>query len=581
MSVEHRIIGPPGTGKTYMLGRRVAATVRERGPEAIRIASLTRAAAAEIAGRVDLPGENVGTLHALAYRALADGDLQLAETPEGLRAWNDAAKGSPTLQMTVRSTDPTLDDAAGDALVPGTGGDDLRQRYAMLRARCVPRDAWPSVVGEFADRWETWKARADRLDFTDLIDVALRDIPTLPGGPSVFLVDEAQDLSRLEFMLARKWGEACDVFVVVGDPRQNLYSWRGSEADVFESVQLDGARLEVLERSRRVPAAVHGYAVDWLDAQHLGGLGASYLPRYNDPDEPASGVAAGVVRRPRTVDPQGCTWTSPEPLVRELEQQAADGRSCMVLASCGYMLEPLLAVLRKRGVPFHNPYRTKHGGWNPLRGAGRVLSLLRPDRDTWGPGARAWHWADVQRWLEPVKAQGVLERGSKTFLDAKCRPVNRFDLGEPGEAPADLAAIRGLFSDEADYAELASVGLSAGPARALDWYEAHLLEKRAPSLRYPLSVARRHGGEALRHDPLITVGTIHSVKGGEADAVYVFPDLSRSGFEGWLGVRGTDHHDAVARMFYVAFTRARDELVLCEPAGAWAVKFPTPQEAHA
>jgi hypothetical protein len=38
----------------------------------------------------------------------------------------------------------------------------------------------------------------------------------------------------------------------------------------------------------------------------------------------------------------------------------------MVLASCGYMLQPLIAELREHGVLFYNPYRSGFHPWNPL-----------------------------------------------------------------------------------------------------------------------------------------------------------------------------------------------------------------------
>ena len=58
------------------------------------------------------------------------------------------------------------------------------------------------------------------------------------------------------------------------------------------------------------------------------------------------------------------------------------GKTVMFLASCAYMLRPLITMLRKHGIPFHNPYRRSNGFWNPLRigkrasTPGRILSLL-------------------------------------------------------------------------------------------------------------------------------------------------------------------------------------------------------------
>ena len=50
------------------------------------------------------------------------------------------------------------------------------------------------------------------------------------------------------------------------------------------------------------------------------------------------------------------------------------------------------------------------------------------------------------------------------------------------------------------------------------------------------------------------------MKGGEADVVYLFPDISPQSYEGIQ--RGTEGRDAVIRQFYVGMTRAKDKLYL-------------------
>jgi len=74
----------------------------------------------------------------------------------------------------------------------------------------------------------------------------------------------------------------------------------------------------------------------------------------------------------------------------------------------------------------------------------------------------------------------------------------------------------------------------------------------------------KHNTEQLFKKPQLIVGTIHSVKGGEADIVYVIPDLSKPQKKAWHGSR--TEADALRRLFYVAGTRAREELVLCSPS---------------
>src|SRR5207248_7746996 len=51
----------------------------------------------------------------------------------------------------------------------------------------------------------------------------------------------------------------------------------------------------------------------------------------------------------------------PEPLLGHAERFLAAGKTVMFLASCSYMLDPLKACLKKRALPFHNPYRRKRG----------------------------------------------------------------------------------------------------------------------------------------------------------------------------------------------------------------------------
>ena len=85
-SGEYRVFGPPGTGKTHYLARQIARAVETTLPEKIAVVSFTKAAAEEIASRVDVgktggeTGVKVGTLHSFCYHALQAGEI--ADTPK-------------------------------------------------------------------------------------------------------------------------------------------------------------------------------------------------------------------------------------------------------------------------------------------------------------------------------------------------------------------------------------------------------------------------------------------------------------------------------------------------------------------
>jgi DNA helicase II / ATP-dependent DNA helicase PcrA len=83
-----------------------------------------------------------------------------------------------------------------------------------------------------------------------------------------------------------------------------------------------------------------------------------------------------------------------------------------------------------------------------------------------------------------------------------------------------------------------------------------------------LTVLSRHGRKALEEKPKIAIGTIHSVKGGEADAVILFPDISLAAAENY-----EKEKDAIIRTFYVGMTRSKQSLYLCKPSSNLSVKF--------
>lgn len=538
---ERRVFGPPGTGKTTFIGNQLRKWAGEYGSDALVAISFTRAAATEIAGR-DLPLKRaqVGTLHSFAYRALDGPDL----TEGHVREFNDE---HPAYALSLDERGRVDVDEPISDRVSATEGDRLLARMEVLRAQQIDRAGWPSSVRGFGDAWEHWKHDSERVDFTDLIEHALRDVRWCPGLPSIGCFDEVQDFTPLELALVRAWGAHMDVLLLAGDDDQCIYGFKGATPDAFLDPPVPDEHKRILSQSYRVPARVHAAASQWVERL------TRREPKHYEPRENAE----GAVRVMHTAN-----YKVPELAVREAIEHADAGRTVMLLTTCAYMLDPIKALLRREAVPFHNPYRRKRGDWNPLAPGGprrrtssdRLLAYLRTQESAWGDDACWWRGEDLKSWVDPLRAKELLARGAKTQIESL-----------PGVEPVDLAVFDALWDPEHMERHLPRVY-----AGDLDWYAEHLLASRAKAFDYPLRVARRRGAAILRERPRIVVGTIHSVKGGEADVVYLFPDLSAPGMREWE--EGRVSRDGLIRQIYVGMTRAREQLVVCGRATPMAVE---------
>ena len=178
---EYRIFGPPGTGKTTNLTRQIRRAVETYGPDTVLVTSFSRAAAAELAGR-DLPiSPRAGGHAALALlaRARRPGDRGVERRrvePRPPLARHHAGRRS-TASWTARS-------AAEDETETEKGGDKVLQASEQVARQDAPtRSAGRRRCVEFEKRWTEYKRANGLLDFTDLIDTCLHDVPSRRGTP--------------------------------------------------------------------------------------------------------------------------------------------------------------------------------------------------------------------------------------------------------------------------------------------------------------------------------------------------------------------------------------------------------------
>lgn len=555
-----RVFGPPGTGKTRYLSDYVRDAVTRNSPESVLIASFSKTAAEEIASRFEgaaahlrPPARNIGTLHSHALRSIQRPAVAL--DPEVIADWNASVGGEWSITPDQRSTGGSEGGKfCADPSLAATG-DELLGCMDRLRATLTPSEDWPENVRRFAKTFTAWKADASAVDYTDMIELACeraRDGEAPPGQPDFLIVDEAQDNTPLEHQLVQLWGKHVDRLVLGLDDDQAINRWRGGDPRPLLALMGPDVSDHLLDKSYRVPESVRAVAERWVrrlsfrhDKQYHSRTetetrttedGSTYE---HDTGRIVLGKAVAVAESIR--DPE---------LIEKANLEVERGRTVMIIASCNYMLESLIKNLRALGVPFHNPFRPAETRWNPLGAitdgmstAERVFRYLLPSEEL-GDAGRLWTGRDLQAWLELIKLadSGMIAHAKK-----------RASLFDP-DGEVSEQDVYALFHDAQQRDRAVEPDLN--------WLAENLLAAKKQPATYPIQVARTFGAAALAQRPQIVVGTVHSVKGAAADVVYVSPDVSAAAARG-LGVPGG--RDDLIRTFYVAMTRARQELRILAP----------------
>lgn len=240
------ILGPPGTGKTT----RLISVARELCPREeeseVLFVSHTVAAARELGKRCGMPKAATRTLHSVCFELLGLGGDQVV------------GPGKLASFAALLSLDIDEDTWASEALavqaVAECSGKTLLEAY-MVSGRTV---AWPDVA-YVCDAYSRWKKQNGFCDFTDmLVRAANRGIES---RWSRLFLDEAQDFSPAAWRVVEHLIRNAQSVVVAGDDDQAIYEWSGADPhgiDAFASAH--GSSVEVLDRSYRVPRAVHRVA---------------------------------------------------------------------------------------------------------------------------------------------------------------------------------------------------------------------------------------------------------------------------------------------------------------------------------
>jgi superfamily I DNA/RNA helicase len=481
------------------------------------ILSLTRAAALTIAGRdTHVAEELVGTLHSQCMRLLDSPTLVQAKH---LKDWNEKYPFWRISPSTIGTSSQRVDFDMGSTIF---------EEIDLLRNRMTPFDEWQPTQREFFTTWTEWKLENGLIDFTDMLESVLNGKLKTSKSIAVLIGDEVQDFSRLELEVVLFWSRYVETLILVGDPHQSLYAFRGASKRALTGELFPEHGKRILSQSYRVPRAVH----------EVGERIMSQMMEIKPVEFKPTEVEGSVVRR---LEGYKDLYNYMEYIKEAISQDEV----VMILASCGYMLEDIISGLRQDGIPFWNPYAKKEGRWNPL--------TPKLERDAVSTAQR--YIAFLEKPWTAKKVRISMELFSNIFKRGGRKAIRSLEDNDK----ARLAERVLLESVHDEFHE----GMQS---RDTKWAQQYCQPKYYYKLEYMNRIVDRFGVVGLLKPPKVIVSTIHSVKGGEAERVILFPDLSKSWNEAYQE-GGWEGRDSVLRMFYVGVTRAKRELVLGGPTG--------------
>ena len=318
------ILGPPGTGKTHNLLNLVEKELANgTPPDRIAFVSFTTKATNEARDRAktkfnltDRDFPYFCTLHAFGKR-------QMGLTKSEVMDKRDYAEFSDKYGVDLRKISVDWENTGAVS----TDNKFLRD-INKSKMQCMELQeyyntsnlnyAWEELLWAFRSL-EDYKQTYSKFDFTDMLTqyVAFGPTPVL----DVVIVDEAQDLTKLQWNMCEKiWKNSKRVYIS-GDDDQAIFRWAG--ADIEHLINMEG-NVSVLNQSYRCPVEVHKVAHDIVTR-----INQRRSKEWNPRD------VEGEVRfhaYPGGVDMAEGNW--------------------LALATCGYMLDSLEEDLRYQGLPY-------------------------------------------------------------------------------------------------------------------------------------------------------------------------------------------------------------------------------------
>lgn len=267
------VLAGAGSGKTRVLAHKMAylAASRMARPEDILAVTFTNKAASEMRERVvsllgaGTPSLQVSTFHSFGLRLLFRNRAYLPKIGLG-----------ESFAIFDRGDSRSLVKQIMEGLKIDTKQFDpssLLDRISTVKNDCLaPGRTSPLLEGLYGDVFRAYNdalREQNAVDFDDLLLLPLQLLSTEAellererNRLSWILVDEYQDVNRPQYLTLSKLTGGRGNIMVVGDPDQSIYGWRGADMTMILNFEKDypGAKVVVLDQNYRSSGVILGAA---------------------------------------------------------------------------------------------------------------------------------------------------------------------------------------------------------------------------------------------------------------------------------------------------------------------------------
>ncbi|HTI98689.1 MAG TPA: ATP-dependent helicase [Dongiaceae bacterium] len=597
------VIAGAGSGKTRTLTYRVAYLL-EQGipPDRILLLTFTNKAAGEMMHRVgDLLGQPLpalwgGTFHSIGARILRTHAALLGFGRDFTILDRDDAKDLVKTCLTEAGIDVKAQRfPKPDVLVEifSLANNTHRSVAEILETQYGYFLEHTEKITALAQTYATRKRTANAMDFDDLLALWLRLLQEHPDVCEHYqrrfqfiLVDEYQDTNKLQSDLIDLLAARHKNVMVVGDDAQSIYAWRGAN---FLNIlkfpdRYPGAQVFKIETNYRSTPEILNVA-NAIISTNVNQFAKELAPARKSGLKPALIACADCAQQAAFIAQRAL----------ELRDEGVSLSHMAVLYRSHFHALELQLELSRRQIPFSITSGIRFFEQAHIKDVTAYLKLVLNPADEIAfkrlvqllPGVAAkgadklWLAFQQATQAQSKEAPPAAPRATALQACAKAAPKKAATAWaqftatvaqlESAAARQNTAAMLAIVVD-AGYDDYLKENFANYRSRLDDLEQLAAFAQQFASvdefltqLALLTNVEAEHEQPADRDAEQLRLSTIHQAKGLEFQVAFVIM-LCDGMFPSARSLETTDGEEEERRLFYVAITRAKDELYLCYPA---------------